>query len=209
MLVEINLLPKKESGNKALFILLGILLFIFLVGIGMTIWIGQLYKGQAERVNQQLVTTEQLILAIQEKSNLSEATNSLVELEKAIKWADEYPIKTVPVLRKFTALLPERGFVQSFIYNEAGTIQLTVQFDTSREASYYLKSMLDSDWVKDVQLHSVVANELEKEESDEDRQVELKNSHFIPRYLAEFEVTLNKSLIKEAIQAEAQGGEDS
>lgn len=204
MLVEINLLPKKESRNTALFVLAGVLLFIFLVGVGITVWFGQSYKGKTERVNQELTTIKQLIDIQQEKVISSESVNSLDELEKAVKWAEEYPIETVPILRELTALLPDRGFVQTFAYNEAGTIELFVQFDTSREASYYLKTMLDADWVEDVKLISVVAMEL-TEEGVEQEVPKLRNERFLPRYLAEFEVILNKEVIK----AEAKGGKNS
>ncbi len=204
MLVEINLLPKKESRNTALFVLAGVLLFILIIGIGISVWHGQSYKGKTERVNQEIATTKQLIEIQQEKIISSESANSVAELESAIKWAEEYPIKTVPILRDLTALLPERGFVQTIKYTEVGTIELEVQFDTSREASYYLKSMLDSDWVEDVKLISIDAVVNADEESEQEIP-ELTNERYIPRYIAEFEVFLNKKVIK----AEAKGGDPS
>ena len=204
MLVEINLLPKKESRNTALFVLVGVLLFILFIGIGISVWVGQTYKGKTERLNQEIATTKQLIEIQQEKINNSESANSLSELEKAVKWAEEYPIETVPILRKLTALLPERGFVKTIKYTEAGTIELLVQFDTSREASYYLKSMLDSDWIEDVKLISIEAMKNAEEEVEQGIQ-ELRNERYIPRYAAEFEVFLNKRVIKD----EEKGGNNS
>lgn len=204
MLVEINLLPKKESRNTTLYVLIGVLLFFLLLGLGVSIWVGQSYKAKTERVNQEIATTKQLIDIQQEKINSSESANSVVELEKAVEWAEENPIKTVPILRKLTALLPDRGFVKTIKYTETGTIELFVQFDTSREASYYLKAMLDSDWIKDVKLISIEAMKNEEEDSEQEIH-EMGNERYIPRYVAEFEIFINKGVLK----AEAKGGSNS
>ncbi|QED48795.1 hypothetical protein [Cytobacillus dafuensis] len=208
MLVEINLLPKKESRNTALFVLVGVLIFFFLVGIFITMWVGQSYKAKIKTVEQQISTTQQLIEIDEKKMTDAESANSLEELEKAVEWAKEYPIKTVPLLRKFTELLPERGFIQSIQYEETGNIQLLVQFDTKREASYYLKSMLDTDWIEDVRLITLTANEPTEEETEQTARTD-HEEQYIPRYLADYEIILNRSVIKADVQAENQGRNES
>ncbi|MBS4191468.1 fimbrial protein [Bacillus sp. FJAT-49705] len=208
MLVEINLLPKKESRNTALFVLVGVFFLLLLVGIFITMWVGQSYKAKLKTVEQQISTTQQLIEIDEKKITDAESANSQKELEKAVEWAKEYPIKTVPLLRKFTALLPERGFIQSFQYEETGNIQLLVQFDTKREASYYLKSMLDADWIEDVRLITLTANEPTEEETEQTSKMEHENQ-YIPRYLANYEIILNRSVIKADLQVENQGGNES
>lgn len=65
-------------------------------------------------------------------------------------------------MRHLTALLPERGFIQSFAYTEAGTVTISVQFDSSREAAYFIESLKDSDWIEDVSLTSLTATETEE-----------------------------------------------
>ncbi|MBY0123960.1 fimbrial protein [Bacillus sp. S/N-304-OC-R1] len=206
MLVEINLLPKKEPRNTSLFVLISVLVLILIIGIGITVWIGQSYKGKIEAIHKQHTATQELIAAEQQKIANAESINSLEELKKAVHWAEDYPIKTVPLLRNFTALLPERGFIQTFSYEETGNIVITIQFDTSRDASYYLKSMLDSEWIDDATINSLTTNEL-TEERTESANIGSQEQEILPRYIAEYKVSLNRSVIKE--EASDKGGEAS
>ncbi|KAB2338718.1 hypothetical protein F7731_03990 [Cytobacillus depressus] len=206
MLVEINLLPKKESRNTSFFMLVGAFALILLIGICVTVWIGQGYKAKIESVAKQQTATQELIAAEEEKVANVESLNSLEELKKAVAWAEDYPIKTVPILRKFTQLLPERGFIQTLSYEESGNIVITLQFDTSREASYYLKSMLDSEWIEDATINSLTTNELTKEDNAEAASIESEQREILPRYIAEYEVVLNRSILKQG--ANSKGGEE-
>jgi thiol:disulfide interchange protein len=86
-----------------------------------------------------------------------EANSSVSQLKSAIEWANDYPIQTIPVMRHLTSLLPERGFIQSFAYTEAGTITLTVQFDSAREAAYFLDNLNESKWIEESSLSSLSA----------------------------------------------------
>ncbi|WP_066292850.1 hypothetical protein [Bacillus sp. FJAT-29937] len=207
MLVEINLLPKKESRKTSLYMLIGAFTLILLIGVGITVWIGQGYKEKIESVTKQQTATQELIATEQEEIANAESLNSIEELKKAVAWAEDYLIKTVPILRQFTALLPERGFVQTLSYEETGNIVITVQFDTSREASYYLKSMLDSEWIEDAMINSLTTNVLAEEKKVEAASIESEQQKILPRYLAEYEVILNRSFIKQ--EADSKGGEES
>ncbi|MEH7123952.1 hypothetical protein V7122_07265 [Bacillus sp. JJ1532] len=209
MLIEINLLPKKESRNKSLVMSACVLVFILLLGIGSAVWVGQSYKGKIDSISQQQAQIQKLIAVEQEKVANAESLNSLEELEKAVSWAQDYPIKTVPILRKFTALLPERGFVQTINYEETGNIVLTVQFDTSREASYYLKSMLDSEWIEDATINTLTTIDITEENSDQEHIFEPDKEKILPRYLAEYEIIINRSVIKQDVELVENGGNES
>ncbi|MEH7389998.1 fimbrial protein [Bacillus sp. JJ1503] len=209
MLIEINLLPKKESRNTSLVMLACVLGIILLLGIGSAVWVGQSYKGKLDSITQQQSQIQKLIAIEQEKVANAESLNSLDELEKAVNWAHDYPIKTVPILRKFTALLPERGFVQTFSYEETGNIVITVQFDTSREASYYLKSMLDSDWIEDAAIRTLTTTNISEEDSNEGHILEPDKEKILPRYLAEYEIIINRSVIKQDVELVENGGDES
>ncbi len=187
--------------------LIGAFTLILLIGVGITVWIGQGYKEKIESVTKQQTATQELIATEQEEIANAESLNSIEELKKAVAWAEDYLIKTVPILRQFTALLPERGFVQTLSYEETGNIVITVQFDTSREASYYLKSMLDSEWIEDAMINSLTTNVLAEEKKVEAASIESEQQKILPRYLAEYEVILNRSFIKQ--EADSKGGEES
>lgn len=198
MLIEINLLPQKKAKNKSLFWLAIISSIILLIGGLLIFYLYRSFENKLTSIEQQISTTEQLVLLQQEKVVAYKTSNSFSELETTVEWAKEYPLKTVPVLKKLTALLPERGFIQSFTYEETGIINLTVQFETSREAAYYLNSIQESDWVttaKILNLDAVIGffDKTFGEEMDESK---IKNEKYVPRYLAEFEITLNRDVLK-------------
>ncbi|PKG21690.1 hypothetical protein [Niallia nealsonii] len=193
MTVEINLLPEKEPKKKKSFYFLFILFSItILFLLGMIIMGASLQSKNVELENKtakikNLVEAEQKMLAEYQ------ASNSVVELQNAVDWAKIYPVKTVPVMRELSALLPERGFITSFHYTEAGLVELKVQFDTSREAAYYLKSLLDSEWVDNALLNELSMTTLDTIEDTDESAANSK----VKRYIGSFDITLNQTKIKE------------
>lgn len=214
MLVEINLLPQKEAKNKSLLVLSIISVVILLVGGFFVYWLNQTYKNKLELIQQQISTTEQLVASEQEKITSYESSNSLGELENTVQWAADYPLKTVPVLKKLTRLLPERGFIQSFTYEEIGIINFTVQFESSRDAAFYLNSLLESDWVTGARLNNLEAvtgfyDRAFGKPDDGPDESKMNNEKYVPRYLAEYEVELNRDNLKlEATAESSEGGTD-
>lgn len=198
MLVDINLLPKKEEKNKTLLVLAITFAAILLAEVFFIFWLSKSYENQIANLDQRIASTENLIAAEQQKRVTAEEADSVTKLASTVQWAQEYPVKTIPVLQKLTSLLPERGFIKTFTYEETGKIVLTVQFEQSREAAYYLSSMVDSKWISDAKLNSLKAvTEFYNETMDEKfDQSHVKNDTYIPRYEGEFEITLNKDVLK-------------
>jgi Tfp pilus assembly protein PilN len=162
MLVEINLLPQKEPRKKSFFIIVAALAVIFL-SLG-TYYILQIKSTKSDIANldTQIKMTKD-ITAIEEKNaNKNQSQMSVTLLKGAVEWANSYPIKTIPVMQHLTGLLPERGFIQTFGYTEAGTVTISVQFDSAREAAYFLDNLNESEWIDDANLSSLTAKEQEK-----------------------------------------------
>ena len=157
MLVEINLLPQKEQTKSSLFIvLLGFLLIFIFAGVYYYFQINSV-KSDITAVDREITVTQKIRAAEEKKLQDPGSADSVSKLKSAIEWANTYPIQTIPVMRQLTLLLPERGFIQSFAYTEDGTVSLTVQFDSSREAAYFLSSLKGSDWIEDASLSSLNA----------------------------------------------------
>jgi type IV pilus assembly protein PilN len=193
MLVDINLLPEKEKKNYALFVLIFFLIIAAVLG-----WIMmQLHynnvKNEAQYIQKQIDDTK-LLRTLQEK-NLTDYTSSTAyaELEAAIQWTEKLPISTVLILRHISSLLPERGFILNFNYTDEGTVNTLVQFDTSREAAYYLKSLKDSEFIEKVNLTSLVTSN-----SEDSLKVSNIKNVLLPRYIGQFTLTLNKPALKTA-----------
>jgi type IV pilus assembly protein PilN len=162
MLVEINLLPQKERGKKSFVIMLVSFVAILLLIGGVYFWQIQLVKSDIAAVEGQISTTKKLAEIEQKNIGNNEAQLSITVLKSAVDWANNYPIQTVPVMQHLTGLLPERGFIQSFGYTEAGTVTLSVQFDSTREAAYFLDNLNESEWINEASLSSLNAQEVEE-----------------------------------------------
>ncbi|MFP7299838.1 PilN domain-containing protein [Neobacillus niacini] len=155
MLVDINLLPQKERGKKGLIVIISIFSAIFLMVGGYYLLQIQSAKTDIANLENQIETTKKIVEAEQTNAQQSESNMSVTVLKNAVEWAKSYPIQTVPVMQYLTSLLPERGFIQSFSYTEAGTVSISVQFDSGREAAYFLDTLNESEWIDEVSLSSL------------------------------------------------------
>lgn len=219
MLVEINLLPQKEEKKRSLLLILIIGIAILLIGGFALYWFNRTTNQAIEQMNESIASSEQIIATEQQKIVEFESSNSLAELENTVAWARDYPIKTVPVIEKLTSYLPDRGFIQNFKYEETGMITLSVQFETSRDSAYYLTTLLESNWISDAKLNKLeaVTAFYDKKLGEEMDETKIKNEKYVPRYQGEYEITLNRNVVKEDIKkksseseaSDKKGGEDS
>jgi Tfp pilus assembly protein PilN len=218
MLVEINLLPQKEP-RKFNLILLIVILALILVVVGFYFWQIQTTKSEVQNLDKQISMTKEIAVKEEKNAESNESQMSISLLKGAVEWANSYPIQTIPIMQHLTSLLPERGFIQSFAYAEAGTVILTVQFDSAREAAYFLDNLGESEWVGEPTLNSLTIQEKEKAENtatqttgeespaepvDEDQvstpeneNNDNSNDQYLPRYIGQFEIKLNIVKIKE------------
>lgn len=155
MLVEINLLPQKERKKFAFFMVLAGFLALFLLTGAYYFFQINTMKKNIEGVDREITMTQKLREKEEAKNQSVESSSSVTQLKSAIEWANTYPIHTIPVMRHLTSLLPERGFIQSFGYTEAGTVTLSVQFDSPREAASFLNNLHESKWISDAKLSSL------------------------------------------------------
>lgn len=197
MLVDINLLPQKER-KKSSFLILVLLVLVVLAAGGA--YFGFLYQQGAideKGLEQQLASTQKL-RELQEQNNVKSADSSAVEqLKSALAWAENYPVSTYEILNHLAGLLPERGFVMAFSYEDTGAVQLTIQFDTSREAAYYLRSLEDSEYVKEASLLSITTESIT--ETEDGTSVDEDSEDVLPRYIAQYTVQVDDAAIKQAV----------
>jgi type IV pilus assembly protein PilN len=211
MLVEINLLPEKKQRKSATVIKIVILLaLVMMLASVMTFWQVQRYNNNINGIEANISKIQQSIDSLQQDVS-AKSTNSYLELSDAVEWSMSYPIKSVAVLKHLTSLLPERGFLLNYSYSETGTISLSVQFDTKKEAAYYLKSLNDSEWTEAVTLSQLSSSQIESTVTETENEVQTEIQNFLPRYIGSFEITLNKQKIKENQQQtknEEEGGDN-
>ncbi len=217
MLVEINLLPKKEKNSKMVVIGTAAALGIAIVSALILYFQYTGLQQQAASLDKQILTMQELAVLEQQKAEENAAGNAVQSLKEFVEWSETYPVKTVPLLDHITALLPERGFLKGIEYIKEGVIVLEVQFDTSREASAYLSAMSKSEWTKQAKLLTLTVDESVGEEPENESEeggnntpsYALDNEPYMPRYLGEFEIIIDTGFINdlEAGKNQEEGGE--
>ncbi|RDU35048.1 hypothetical protein DRW41_19910 [Neobacillus piezotolerans] len=211
MLIDINLLPKKERKSSGIIFTSLAFAALFLAVGGFLYWQGATLKNEIAVVENRIDTTKKIAALEERKANEVVSADSAFKLSQGIEWAEQYTIPSVPVMKEFTKMLPERGYILTYAYQETGQLALTVQFDSSREAAYFLNRLNKSNWVKDADLSSLsAAGNGEEQIADATGAVKaassLNKKEYLPRYTGQFQITLNKDVIKTAIQEEGEDG---
>lgn len=195
MLVEINFIQKKDKRSFTRIIFIMLVLCIVLAG---ATFLGLKYRAlqhELSNVEQSLFIAKKSV-EIEEKKLQTENVNQNTEaLENAVKWAREYPISTVFMMRQLTYLLPARGFMMSFDYQDDGTVTISAQFDSSREVAFYLNHLTDSTFIKEATLQEINTVILGDQQTST-----VYFEPINPRYNASFLIQLNKAELKAAEQ---------
>jgi type IV pilus assembly protein PilN len=200
MLVDINLLPEKQKKNYIVVIIIAFLLIVFALGATVLLLQYSHEKEQSELLKKQIQDTKMLV-AIQEKElNGYASSTAVTELNQAIVWTEKLPIPTVFLIRQLSTLLPERGYVLNFSYTDDGNVDLTIQFDTSREAAFFLKNLNDLPYIEQVTLTSIVTSA-----PDDEPEIKELLDVLLPRYIGQFELKLNKSVLKNSKEEGTDG----
>lgn len=233
MLVEINLLPQKEPKKVSVLVISSVLIALFLLVTAFYFYQIKTTKNDIATIDKEIADVQKLEAELQKQQGSGASTNSVTQLKNAISWADKNRIETIPVMRHLTSLLPERGFIQTFAYQEAGTVTLTVQFDTSQEAANYLDSLNQSSWITSASLKSLNAvsdtgttaasqtnttSVTSNSESNSTTTTVGSNttstgtaspgadSRILPRYTGSYEIQFNKEAIKKAVEDNKKDG---
>lgn len=206
MLVEINLLPKKEHKTSSSLSIALILLFVFvIVSIGVFVQ-ARMNETTLEKVDQEIESVQKLNAALQTKINDQESSDSTGNLQRAVTWAESSTPETVRLLRSLIALLPEQGFIQTLSYNGEGIVSVKVQFESSRDAAYFLSSLNHSEWVDNASILKLEAVKEEGNEPASGSNTEAKEV-LMSIYFSEFEIHFKREFFTPEYQN--NGGKES
>ncbi|MCT2343138.1 fimbrial assembly protein [Niallia taxi] len=210
MLVEINLLPKKEPKKSAMLVWVLAAAGLAALLAGLFFWQYTNDKKKLDSVEESLVLNNKIAESSQASLKNYEESDSAKDLKTAITWAEEQKVDNVFILKQLTAILPDRGFIQELEVSEKQKVTLNVQFDTKSAAAYYLNSLLQYSWIDEaVLVDSKSTDILEGKVSDQiDEAIEsLKEGDIEPRYYATYEIVFSAAGIKAAENTDE--GEDS
>jgi type IV pilus assembly protein PilN len=200
MLIDINLLPQKEKKGVSLLVILLLIAVLVLASAG-AFFVLYTKNKELENVEQQLSNAVQLreILEMSAVNNNGATASSVELLNEAIVWADSMKLPASPILAHLIERLPERGFFQALSYTREESLNVTIQFDTSRDAAYYLSELKSSEWIDSAKILTL---DTSIEEGEEDAKAILDATNVLPRYVVEYEIVFNTEAVNETLAQE-------
>jgi type IV pilus assembly protein PilN len=195
MLVEINLLPQKQQRSMLIFIIAGLVFSLFMTAIIVGYFSYESKSRALEAIENEIEFTIALREIEEQKLVTGEKLGSFAEIMAKIDWISSQRISLVFLLDHLVSLLPERGYFMNYQYSDQGTVSINVQFDTPREAASYLNELNESPYIIETALQNLTTQEVTDEVSDE-------RFHFLPRYMANYSITIDREAVKRAEEKE-------
>ncbi|TYS51280.1 PilN domain-containing protein [Bacillus infantis] len=207
MLVDINLLPKKEKRSRSVYIYSGAMLLLLAAAAALLFLYTGSKKEEISKVEKQIAQTNAILEIQNAKLTEFESSNAAEKLKEAIAWAEKQPFSMVYVLQEITKILPDRGYIAEFEMDEDNLIKLGVQFDTKSEAAYYLNSLLTLGWLDEAVLKEAKTAEAINEAVEGDSEVSALDLGYLPRYYALYEFKINPEQLKAEWKANEKDNE--
>lgn len=194
MLVDINLLPLKETKSlKSTILIIAVVTFL----LGSATWLGLDYYVSENTLQEKERLLEQEKLLVQTKmknQDQSTAITDFAPLVEKVEYIRGKEIAATDLLQHLVALLPERGFFIKYEYKDRNSIKVEVQFDTLAETSNYLHELTNSPYIKEASIDKMQTTNFEEVNEGEDLTA---FENILPRYRAQYIIGFQKEKIKE------------
>ncbi|WP_079479525.1 PilN domain-containing protein [Halobacillus salinus] len=187
MVIDINLLEEKEQPNRLPLLIIGAGVFVLCLIIALFFWQHQALEEEQKLLNEEVeaLKTEQTAYQTTDQNEEQAQRQQLKEATQQLQ-ATVFP--TVALVENLIALLPERGYFQSYTYDDSGFIDIEVRFDSLQEVAAYTNALSERNYATGVEMGSVLT-----EQTNES----LNQFEYRPRYIANYTVTIDKQLFRE------------
>lgn len=165
MLIEINLLPKKEK--RSFFLLISsitVLVLGLLAGIWLTIYLLSM-QDKIEYTNQEITMAQLLKTTLEQQLNQGSDYAAVQMYQDLVQQLEQQELPVTSFLKQLVSLLPQGAKYQSYVFNPDGTIHLSVNFSSMDEISNYLYQLSAYPLTQEVKLNSVNKTQTEGEAS--------------------------------------------
>ncbi|WP_096153185.1 PilN domain-containing protein [Bacillus sp. FJAT-45066] len=159
MLVDINLLPKKQARDITMPAVIGISIFFILFTVVALLAMNYFVQRELNKSQVTLDQAVQLRIVMEEAAKGPQATSSVIQLQQSIDWVESQSQDVVPILNHIVGILPASGYIDNFLYTLDGAISVTVKFDNQRDAAYYLHHLTLSPFVQEATLSSITSSD--------------------------------------------------
>jgi Tfp pilus assembly protein PilN len=143
-------------------------------------------KGSLE---QQLAATQAALIQQKKNQQSSENPSDEMKLQNEVNQLKDSTVSTTTIIDQLTKMLPMYGVFQSLNYESGGTITLQVRFNDKRESIYYFARMQKQNWIEQVNLSSIEAEEVSNTE-------QTSKGQEVSGYIANYQIQVNKEKVR-------------
>ncbi len=187
MLMDINLLEEKEKPNRLPYFIIGIGILALLFLAAGTWYFDSRLSSEIDIQKDQLVNLTNKQSVLQDSLN-NEELNQRTELQTAVKQEKDNILPPVRLLNDLISLLPEHGYFASYLFTSSH-IELTVNFDSFKDAAAYTNHLSQKNYVTYVNLNNISTEPLSNTSFDPFK--------YRPKYSASYTVEVNRELFTE------------
>lgn len=186
MVVQINLLPKKEQKNRTYLLIMVIFIMILVVTSFLFYRKIASLKEEIQQIQNEASEMEAMRISLEKKTEANHQANveNIKVLQEMVERVEQLPINTVDLLTRISNLLPKSAYIETFQYVEQ-TISMTIVIREEMEAAYFYRLLLEEKWTEDVKVLNVQAIREDAE-----------NINTLSEYRAKLEIVLDKEALK-------------
>ncbi|MEN2467097.1 PilN domain-containing protein [Ornithinibacillus sp. JPR2-1] len=193
MLPEVDLLPKIERQNSALYLLFvsGLLLFLLLLLVFIYSFfttkhaLGEIEQNLAE-------VNEEKTMLLEQVTSLKES-NDKDTYGQAMAYAEHQIIPTSRFIDELIALLPESGYLSSYTYNYQ-SVTIETQLETMSDVAAYFSELNASPFITDVKVNQMNTFDITSYQDRTDMY------ELIPRYTVNYTIDVDQRYMKEEVE---------
>ncbi|MBS3682030.1 PilN domain-containing protein [Ornithinibacillus massiliensis] len=193
MLPEVDLLPKIERQNSAVYILFvsGLLLFLLLL----LVFIYSFFttKHALGEVEQNLAEVNEEKTVLLERITSLKESNDKDTYGQVMAYTEHQIIPTSRFIDEIIALLPESGYLSSYTYNYQ-SVTIETQLETMSDVAAYFSELNASPFITDVKVNQMNTFDIN---SNQDR---TDMYEVIPRYTVNYTIDVDQRYMKEEVE---------
>lgn len=158
MLIEINLLPKKQPKNIAIFISIFIFLVIVCGALGFMYYYSTTLNTQINTIKQSAHTVQVERLEIEKAITDAQTANQLNQSDVILKDIVDKTVHTSVLLDQVEAQLPVGAEMPTYNYADATTMNLTVKVNVANEVGQFAEGLETLTWIDRAKVQTITAN---------------------------------------------------
>ncbi|MCA0969930.1 hypothetical protein LCM20_04965 [Halobacillus litoralis] len=193
MVIDINLLEEKEQSNRLPVLIIGAGVILLCLVLAVFYWQKRDLTQEQQLLNEEIQSIQAEQAEFQQTAVDAEQEQRQ-QLAEAVDRMENRVFPTVALVEKMIALLPERGYFQSYSFEDSGVMDIQVRFDSLQEVAAYTNTLSERNYIGTVEVGNILTEEVDES---------LNQFEYRPRYIANYTVMVQKQAFREEVAPDA------